>query len=128
MTLPSGARARELHSTTLRRSGTVKHILKRLLEAEEAGRQEAAKLEAAGEELLRQAAAERDALVAQIGMETTRQVDELKGEMTARVEQERKVIAQRATETVQRLQAEAASRRRAAVDRAVAILLGEQAS
>ena len=106
----------------------MKHILKRLLEAEEVGRREAAKLEAAGEELLRRVAAERDALVAQIGMDTARQVDELRGEMTARVEQERKVIAQRAAETVQRVQAEAASRRRAAVDRAVAILLGEQAS
>lgn len=106
----------------------MKHILKRLLEAEETGRQEAARLEAAGEELLRQAAAERDALVARIRTETAGQIDELRGEMTARVERERKVIAQGAAETVQRMQTEAASRRRAAVDHVVAILLGETSS
>jgi DNA anti-recombination protein RmuC len=106
----------------------VKHILKRLLEAEETGRHEAARLEAAGEELLRQAAAERDALVARIRSETVRQIDELKAEITARVEQERKVIARGAAETVQRIQTEAAGRRQAAVDRVVAILLGETSS
>ena len=60
----------------------MKDILRRLLEAEEAGRQQAAELEAAGEELLRQAAAERDAAVTQIQLETARQVDELTREMT----------------------------------------------
>jgi vacuolar-type H+-ATPase subunit H len=105
----------------------MKEILRRLLEAEEAGRQEAAGLEAAGEELLRQAAAERDALVAQIQLETARQVDELTRETTVRDEDEREAIIRSAAEAVQRLRTEAASRRPAAIDRGVAILLGEGA-
>ena len=105
----------------------MKDILRRLLEAEEAGRQEAAGLEAAGEELLRQAAAERDALVTRIQLETARQVDELTREMTARIEDEREVISRRAAEAVQRLGTEAVNRRQAAIDRVVAIVLGEAA-
>jgi vacuolar-type H+-ATPase subunit H len=115
-------RANEPESKSL-----MKDILRRLLEAEKAGRQEAAGLEAGGEELLRQAAAERDALVTQIQLETARQVDELTREMTARIEDEREVISRRAVEAVQRLRTEAASRRQAAIDRVVAIVLGEAA-
>lgn len=105
----------------------MKDILKRLLEAEEAGRQEAAGLEAAGEELLRQAAAERDALVTQIQLETARQVNELTREMTARIEDERETITRSAAEAVRRLRTEAANRRQTAIDRVVAIVLGEAA-
>ena len=104
----------------------MKDILKQLLEAEEAGRQEAAGLEAAGEALLRQASAERDTLVTQIRAETARQIDELTRETAARVQREREAITERAAQTVVWLRAEAASRRQAAVDRTVAILLGEE--
>ena len=105
----------------------MKDILRRLLEAEEAGRLEAAGLEAAGEELLRQAAGERDALVSQFQLETARQADELTREMTARIEDEREAISRHAAEALQRLRTEAATHRQAAIDRVVAILLGEAA-
>ena len=120
---------RDLYSVSRRGSGAeiriafMKDILRRLLEAEETGRQAAASLEKAGEELLQHASAERAALVAQIRAETARQIDELTRETTADVQREREAIAHSAAETVERLRTEAASRRQAASDHAVAILL-----
>jgi vacuolar-type H+-ATPase subunit H len=105
----------------------MKDILRRLLEAEEAGRREAAGLEAAGEALLRQAAVERDALVAEIESQTTREVDELTREMMARIADEREAINRRGTEAVQQLRTEAANQRLAAIDRVLGIVLGETA-
>jgi hypothetical protein len=77
--------------------------------------------------VLRQAAAERDRLVSQLQLETARQADELTREMTARIQDERQVISRRAAEAVQGLRTEAANRRQAAIDRVVAIMLGETA-
>ena len=104
---------------------SVKDILRQLIEAEEAGRRDAAALEAEGEELIRQAKAECDAIVGRIRQETGRRVDELERSAQAHVEVERQAIIQKASETIEGLRAQAAARRSLAVDRAVALLIGE---
>lgn len=104
---------------------SVKDILRQLLEAEEAGRRNAAALEAEGDELLHQAKAECDAIVGQIRQETGGRVDGLERDAQAQVEVERQAIIQKTSEVIEGLRAQAAARRSLAVDRVVALLLGE---
>jgi vacuolar-type H+-ATPase subunit H len=104
---------------------SVKDILRQLLEAEEAGRRSAAALETEGEELIHEAKAECDAIVGQIRQETGGRVDELERSAQAQIEVERQAIIQKASEMIEGLRAQATARRSLAVDRVVALLLGE---
>jgi len=104
----------------------MKDILRRLLEAEEAGRQAATRLEATGEDILRQARATSAAIVGQVRAEAAQRVQELERQAGDQIERGRQAVEQETSTTLERLRAQAAPRRPEAVAQGVAILLGER--
>jgi F0F1-type ATP synthase membrane subunit b/b' len=103
----------------------MKEILRRLLEAEEAGRCAAAELQAAGDELVRRARSECEAIVNRARTNTAREIEELERRMQSEIEAGRQAIVNEAEQAARQLRAQAGQRRHEAVRRVVAMLLGE---
>ncbi|MBI2481272.1 MAG: hypothetical protein HYV60_22320 [Planctomycetia bacterium] len=104
----------------------MKEILRHLLEAEELGCRAVAELEARGEELLRRATTESDSIIHNVRADTERQSGVLKRQSRTQAQQDCQAILQETDVTIERVRAEAIDRRPQAVERIVAMLLGEQ--
>lgn len=105
---------------------TVKETLRHLLEAEEAGRREAARLEAAGDEIVRKARAEGEKYAQAIRLTVEREIAELQRQAQTEIEQGCQAIVHETDATIERLKTQAATQRSEAVKKVVAILLGDE--
>ncbi|MBI3468472.1 MAG: hypothetical protein HY000_36180 [Planctomycetes bacterium] len=103
----------------------MREILRKLLEAEEAGRLAATRLEAAGDEILRRAQAQSQEIVQEARAETAQQIVRLQHDAQGQIELGRGSIAQEADAVIKRLREQAAKHQPEAVTRVVEILLGE---
>jgi vacuolar-type H+-ATPase subunit H len=105
---------------------TLKETLRQLLEAEEAGRQAAAGLEAAGDEIVRKARIEAERCAQAVRVSAEREIEELERQAQSGIDRDCKAIADETDATVERLKTQAAGRRAEAVKKVVAIPLGEE--
>jgi vacuolar-type H+-ATPase subunit H len=105
----------------------MKDLLRRLIEAEESGRQDAARLEAEGDRLLQAARTECENRLRDARADLTRAARALEIEGRTQIELQCQEIARRADAEIARMQSDAQGRRGAIVAELVAILLGEAA-
>lgn len=103
----------------------MKHVVKRLLEAEREGRQTALSLEAEGDELVRRAQFDCRRIDEEFQTRTIQQIEELQRQATANVQEQRQAIEQGAARAIETIQTQAADCREEAIASLVAILLGE---
>jgi vacuolar-type H+-ATPase subunit H len=105
---------------------TLKETLRQLLEAEEAGRQAAAEQEAAGEEIVRTARAECERRGQAIRASAESKIAELEWKAQAEIDEGCHAIADETDAAIERLKRQAAGHRAVAVQKVVAMLLGEE--
>lgn len=103
----------------------MKEVLKRLLEAEEAGRKEAAALEAAGEQRLREARGNSEQIVRRIREDTERVIEQLNAQADEEAAEGTSAAEREAAATIEQWKRLADRRRREAVARVVEMLLAE---
>jgi hypothetical protein len=103
----------------------MKETLRHLLDAEQAGRQAASRLEEEAAKLLAQARTDSEMIERDVREATAHQIAALKQEAQAEVERGRQLIAQQSAATSERLRQQAEARRVEAVARVMGLLLGE---
>ena len=103
----------------------MKEILRRLLQAEEAGRKAAAVLEERGEEFLCAAKAESEQIVRRIRSDAQTETEKLERQAQDETLHGRQAIAREADATIERMKSQTVKRRSEAVARIIKLLLDE---
>ncbi len=103
----------------------MKEVLRRLLEAEQAGRQAATQLEDQAAELLRRAQQQSEQVRREAHTAMARQIEELRRRTQQEIEAAQQTIRRDTDAAIERLQARIAERRAQAVASVMALLLAE---